>query len=142
MDANAHPALLKRQQVNENILQMMQELTEALLQQKNSFLREREGLENRIVALETENEVLRKSVDTHLVVIDDLKFEIETLRAKPVVAPTPPTRTPQRPPLPPTDTTALAKQAVDGLNAMESPLTADPELAALIKAYRSRNNIQ
>ncbi|EFO63954.1 Hypothetical protein GLP15_4216 [Giardia lamblia P15] len=142
MDANVHPALLKRQQVNENILQMMQELTEALLQQRNSFLREREGLENRIVALETENEVLRKSVDTHLVVIDDLKFEIEALRAKPATAPTPPTRTPQRPPLPPTDNTTIAKQAVDGLNAMESSLTTDPELAALIKAYRSRNNIQ
>ncbi|KWX15804.1 hypothetical protein QR46_0122 [Giardia duodenalis assemblage B] len=142
MDASAHPALLQRQRVNEGILQMMQELTEALLQQRNNFLREREGLENRIVALETENEVLKKSVDTHLVVINDLKFEIESLRAKPATIPTPLTRTPQRPPLPPTYTAAVVKQAVEGLNTMESSLTTDPELAALIKAYRSRNNMQ
>lgn len=121
---------------------MMQELTEALLQQRNNFLREREGLENRIVTLETENEVLKKSVDTHLVVINDLKFEIESLRAKPTTIPTPLTRTPQRPPLPLTDTAAVVKQAVEGLNTMESSLTTDPELAALIKAYRSRNNMQ
>lgn len=142
MDANAHPALLKRQQVNENILHMMQELTEALLQQRNSFLCEREELENKIVALEAENEVLKKSIDTHLVVINDLKFEIETLRGKPA-APSPSTRTPQRPPLPPADAVAtFAKQAVDGINTMESSLTTDPELAALIRAYRSRNNMQ
>lgn len=122
---------------------MMHELTEALLQQRNTFLREREELENRVLALETENEVLKKSIDTHMVVINDLKFEIEALRSKPAAAPRSPIRTPQRPPLPPADTTpAFAKQAVEGINAMESSLTTDPELAALIKAYRSRNNIQ
>lgn len=148
MDGNVHPVLLQKQRVNESVLKMMHEMAEELLRQRNSFLQEREQLENRLVALETENVVLKKSIETHMIVINDMKFEIESLRSRagtfgssqPAVSRPPKvlhTSTPQTP----TAISAVAQQAVADLEAVESSLTSDPELAALIKAYRERNNI-
>ncbi|TNJ28787.1 hypothetical protein GMRT_15622 [Giardia muris] len=67
---------------NARLLTLLHEAEQAAASARARGAQEANQLRQQVAALETENSALRRNIDTHLLVIDGMKAEIEALRAR------------------------------------------------------------